>query len=154
MDPLTAIGLAGNIIQFIDYGTGIVKTAWEVSKSKSGFSNNSKTQEAVILEMKRFSSQLMISNTGQPTNDEYKALSELATQCHGLSQRLRALLGKIKAKDLSSFRQALMSAVKEKHYADEMKAIQASLDNCRDQLNLQLSWLTGYASSCWAVRVP
>jgi hypothetical protein len=36
MDPLTAIGLAGNILAFIDFGTKLAKAAYEVYESKDG----------------------------------------------------------------------------------------------------------------------
>jgi hypothetical protein len=36
MDPLTAIGLAGNILAFIDFGTKLVTAAYEVYESKEG----------------------------------------------------------------------------------------------------------------------
>jgi hypothetical protein len=36
MDPLTAIGLAGNIVQFVDYGSKIAGKARHIHNSSNG----------------------------------------------------------------------------------------------------------------------
>ena len=58
MDPLTAIGLASSIVQFVDYGTKLIGGAREIYHSTTGTTAQNETLELVATEMKEWSSRL------------------------------------------------------------------------------------------------
>lgn len=53
IDPLTAIGLAGNIVQFIDFGTKIVSKARDIHTSAVGATRDVSDLNHVTEELRR-----------------------------------------------------------------------------------------------------
>ena len=97
--------------------------------------------EAVVSEMERLSSKLLSPNNSQQTEDE-RALCRLAAECNILSDQILGLLEKIKPKDAKSKRQSAWAALKNKLHEREKLELEKRLENCRSQLELQLSYLT------------
>ena len=143
LDPLTAIGLASAIVQFVDFSTKIFHGAQEVYESASGATEENRSLEVVVSDMKRLSSKLKATGRAQQSDDE-KALCSLAEECHGLSTDLFELLQKAKPKDSKSRRQAALAALKNKRYESKKLDIEKRLESCRSQLGLQISLLTRF----------
>ncbi|RFU29568.1 hypothetical protein B7463_g6785, partial [Scytalidium lignicola] len=101
MDPLTAVGLASAIVQFVDFSTKLVNTTSDIYRSASGTTAENQSIDFVVNEMRTFSLRLEPLSTGQQTDDE-KALCRLAGECRVLSDLILSLLGKIKPKDPKS----------------------------------------------------
>lgn len=141
MDPLTALGLAANILTFIDFGAKLITSATEIYESGKGSKREDEAGETAANEMRKMASKLL-----PPSNSKFaahdKALCQLATECHALSERILSLFEKIKAKDPSSKKQALWAAAKGKIYEKQKLDLQTALNNCRSQLHLEMSWLT------------
>ena len=55
MDPFTAIGLASNILSFIDFSAQLINGAREIYDSTSGTTEDNKSREAIVSEMNNFS---------------------------------------------------------------------------------------------------
>ena len=143
MDPLTAIGLASSIVQFVDFSTKLIHGAREIYDSVSGETEENRSLEAVVSEMERLSSKLLSPNNPQQTEDE-RALCRLAAECNILSDQILGLLEKIKPKDAKSKRQSAWAAVKNKLHEREKLELEKRLENCRSQLELQLNFLTRF----------
>ena len=145
MDPLTAIGLAANILAFIDFGAKVISTAKDIHDSATGMTREDEARKNAALEMKFFASKLLPPPDSQLDMQE-RVLGRLAAECHALSERILALYEKIQLKDSHSKRQALRAALKSKFYEKERQDLQDALNHCRGQLHLQLHWLTRYVS--------
>jgi hypothetical protein len=141
MDPLVAIGLAGNIIAFLDLGAKLLRGAWDAHASLSGTTEENRSHELLVSEMGEFSSKLLAPDEVGLAGEE-KQLCRLAEECRGLSTQLLDLLNKIKAKDRRSKRESLWSSVKNMYYEKDKQALEQRLGHCRAQLNLQLSYWT------------
>jgi hypothetical protein len=140
MDPLTAIGLASNIVQFIDFSTKLIHGAKEIYDSATGATEENQRLENVTAEMQTLSLKLLTPQGVQQTEDE-RALSRLAAECKILSDHILALLKSIKPKDLNSKRQSVWAALKSKWNERERQELEERLKNCRSQLELQLNFL-------------
>ena len=84
MDPFTAIGLASNILSFIDFSAQLINGAQEIYDSASGTTGGNKSREAIVSEMNNFSLKLLPPDDSQLSGDE-KALCRLAAECNILS---------------------------------------------------------------------
>lgn len=145
MDPLTAIGLAANILAFIDFGAKVISTAKDIHDSETGVTREDEARNNAAMEMKFFASKLLLPSDSQ-LDIQDRALGRLAAECYALSERILALYEKIKLKDAHSKRQAVRAALKGKFYEKEKQDLQDALSHCRSQLHLQLQWLTRYFS--------
>jgi len=54
MDPLNAIGLASNILSFIDFGAELVSKGLEIYKSTSGLTEEIRSTKDTVTELRRF----------------------------------------------------------------------------------------------------
>lgn len=148
MDPLTAIGLVGNVLAFIDFSVGLLKGAREIHSSPDGTLKENQSRETVVRETKRFSL-LLQSHDGSPGNVEDAGISSLVRECHDISTKLLALFEKTRPEDGGSKRQSLLSALKSKIYEKDRDELEVRLAHCRGQLELQLSFLTRFVrKSC------
>ncbi|KAF4472943.1 P-loop containing nucleoside triphosphate hydrolase [Fusarium albosuccineum] len=115
MDPLTAIGLASNIIAFIDFSAKVISGAVEIhetfSGDSAGLTEGNRSTLTVATEMKHLASKLQPPDQTQLTGDD-KALCALAKECEGLSSQITALLEKVKAQGKKSRRSSLKAAFK------------------------------------------
>lgn len=141
MDPLTAIGLVSNILSFIDFGVQVVRGAREIYVSPSGLKDDNRSTEAIAREMKRFSAKLIPPDDEAAFSGEAKQLCILARECEDLSQQLLELLEKVKPRSQSKFH-SLLAAGKHQYYEKKKSELGRRLDECRNQLELQLGFLT------------
>jgi hypothetical protein len=141
MDPFAAIGLASNIISFVDYSTKIVNGAREIYDSTSGMTQENKSLESIVSEMKELSSKLL-PHTGSARSENEEALCRIAAECNIISDHILEHLSKTKPKDSKSKRDVLFAAVKNKFREKERLELEKRLANCRSQLDLQLNFLT------------
>ncbi|KAK2606812.1 hypothetical protein N8I77_005538 [Diaporthe amygdali] len=141
MDPLTAIGLASNIISFIDFSVRLLKGFQEIHDSQHGALEENKSRETITREMQHMSAGLLLFRASDKVEED-SGLRILAEECHGLSIELILLLEKVKSKNPGSKAQNLLSALRNKVYDSERASLEARLNECRGQLHLQLSHLT------------
>lgn len=136
MDPLTAIGLASNIVSFIDFGAKVLSTAREIYNSTSGDTSSNRNYESVAHQLEKFAVDLLTADT---FSGKEKALCALAQECRDLAIQIQDLLQKSRPKDPKSKRQVAWSTLKSLKYKEERLELQERLGNCRDQLALQLN---------------
>ena len=147
LDPLSAIGLASAIVQFVDFSAEIIDGAREVYGSMSGATERNRSLEVVVSQMRNLISQLSTTDSSQQSEDE-KALRRLANECKILADQILDLLQKIKAKDPDSTLQAVWAALKGQKYKREMSELEGRLESCRNHLEFQLNFLTRLHSFC------
>lgn len=139
MDPVTAIGLVGNIFAFVEIGLDILKGAKDVYAS-AGCLEENRQRGVIARETERLASKLLVSNNARLTGAD-KGLFDLATECQKISRDLISLLDKMKAKDPKSKFHSVKSSVRNKWYQKDKQDLEQRLQICRSQLELQLSYL-------------
>jgi hypothetical protein len=142
LDPFTAIGLAGNIVQFVDYSSKLISSTYEIYKSSTGSSGNQVYLEGIatrLLELNHALDQPKLIGT----NWYDKPLDELRKEC---LQDTQALLGLIKAlrakKDSkwSSFRKALRNTWEK----EEIDRLEGRLKDHRSEIAAHLVAMLRY----------
>ena len=143
MDPFSALSLAGNIIQFVDFGIRLLSEAHEIYQSSSGSAAGILEIESVYQDLSNLTARLNVSaiSPSKPSGIslEEKALVELAGSCKRLADELLATIKDLKVDDgpyrkWRSFHQGLRTLWKK----EKLDAIQKRLDNFRKQLSLHL----------------
>lgn len=122
MDPLTVLSVAGNIVQFIQFGCQIVSKGQQIYRSTTGSLTENVDIETVANDFRALSTQLKQSSNsfyGSSVTADEKALHEMCDKCTDISNNLIAHLEQLKVKGdhhrkWKSFRQALKSVWNEK----------------------------------------
>lgn len=134
MDPLTALSLVGNVIQFVDFGLEILSTARGLQKSAEGAVPENVDTEIVVKDLQVWNARL--KDSAGPTSNE--ALSLMSQRCEEVADELLIFLEKLKSTGKKtrwkSVRSALESAWK-KEKVDEMRK---RLEGFRDEINLHI----------------
>ncbi|KAF5652541.1 hypothetical protein F25303_3167 [Fusarium sp. NRRL 25303] len=141
LDPVTAIGLASSIVAFVDFSAKLVKGSIEIYQASDGTLTENRSSQAVAGAMERFAARLVIQQSSQLFGDE-KDLVDLAKNCHIVCMELLSLLERIKPKDLSSKRQSLWAALKNRFHEDDRKDLESRLETYRRQLELHMNFKT------------
>ena len=142
LDPFSALGLASNIVQFVDFSSKLISESRELYRSVSGITiENGEVKEATE-ELQRLCDRLaglrMTSSTttGLPKDEE--CLKILAISCketsHELLSALRDITAQEPRKKWQTFRVALKSVLRK----DQIQELEKKLDSYRSQLALQL----------------
>jgi hypothetical protein len=115
MDPLSALGLAGNIVQFIDFGSKLVCKGRQIYKSSDGALEQHVDLEATTNDLVLLSAQIEPSKYRNQESDhqlkEEAVLLKLTTACNDVALTLLTTLNSIKVtgrhRRWKSVRQAL-----------------------------------------------
>lgn len=139
IDPLTALGLASNIVQLITFTSDLVSKSREYYHSVDGRLLDKLELEAITSTLQNLSSDLIVptSEKSQVTQTE-RQLKELCTGCKQVTRELLALIGSLKSDGSrsrwKSFRQALRSMWQEEKIND----LEKRLDRYRRQIDTTL----------------
>lgn len=139
MDPFTAIGLAGNIIAFIDFGFEVVSTARDIYCSNSGATSENKDLEFLTGKVNKLALNLQAKKSKSQMTDDECNLNDLAVECARLSHDLLDLLKGLKARKTGSTKESLRAVWRNTWKRKEKTELEKKLESCRQLLHLQLT---------------
>ena len=137
LDPFTAIGLASNIVQFVDYSSKLMTSTCEIYKSRTGTSAHHVYLEGIATRLLNLSDSLEQPRLSCP-NSYDKGLQHLRAECVQDAEALRSVLRALQAKKdskWSSFRKALISAWGQ----EEIERLEDRLKDHRSELSTHLT---------------
>ncbi|KAI1768465.1 hypothetical protein GGR53DRAFT_478214 [Hypoxylon sp. FL1150] len=142
MEAVAAIGLASNILQFIDYGHRVIVLAKELSKSGHETTYSNAEAAFVAREMRELGLRLTKDlPTADLTVDEER-LCRLARKCNLLSDKLLLLLESLEVRRLGTNFEIIRAVFRNIRKRKERDQLQADLDNYRAQLNVQIAYMS------------
>lgn len=136
VDPLTAIGLAGNIVQFIDFGTKIVSKAHDIHTSATGATRDVSDLNHVTEELRR-TSQVLRNGLASVGGDDSN-LEILCRACIETAQKLIVVLRELTANESPSKWKSVRQALKSVWKKEEIESMRQSLAGYRAQLTLHV----------------
>lgn len=101
MDPFTALGLAANICQFVDYGYKLASGAFELYNSMDGTLSANKILEIIAKDLANLCTELeqaSLDSYKGSTSESEAALLPLARACKDMGQELLSVLDDLKLK--------------------------------------------------------
>ncbi|KAI1170219.1 hypothetical protein F4777DRAFT_570115 [Nemania sp. FL0916] len=132
MDPLTAIGLASNIIAFVDFASKLIYGAHEVYSSNTGRVGEYDDLAQVIGDVESITRRLGYGN-GAPTDDDI-AIRKLAANCRDLSDDLIKALNKLRSKKAKSGSESFRVAWRSMREKGGIKSLEERVNLYRRQI--------------------
>ena len=140
MDPLTIIGLASNIVQFVDFTSKLISATHSIYISASGASSENLELEALTQDLQRLTSQIKPPDSsvcGNSVTVEEVDLLNVSKQCLDVSAELLSVLESIKVKGnhrrWKSFYQAYQSVRKK----GEIENLQERLGRIEQRMGIR-----------------
>ncbi|KAG8158623.1 hypothetical protein KVR01_011745 [Diaporthe batatas] len=141
MDPFSAIGLAGNIVGFLDFGFKLLAKAREIQASSSGAAAANESLVSLTQRFQQVTASLRAQKVTGAAAGEELAIQELAAECDGVAIELLELVHGLRARTPRSKRESLRAAFREWRKGDQKDELALRLDSCRSHLHLQLTSL-------------
>ncbi|KAH7357079.1 hypothetical protein BKA65DRAFT_220909 [Rhexocercosporidium sp. MPI-PUGE-AT-0058] len=131
MDPLTAIGLASNIISFVEFVSKLISQGHEIYRSTSGTSQENIDINILVTDLSFHVNKLKEVNTITCSTQKEQQLQSLASKCSILAEDISQKLNKLnvdensKMRGLRSIGKALRSAWGKKDLDEMVKKLGA-----------------------------
>jgi hypothetical protein len=138
MDPLTAIGLASNIIAFVDFSSKLVKVAAEVRRSTSGVTEDIGDAVTISKSLESMLAGLQTPPIPASAPHEDETLVLLAKNCSKTCVDLQELVKKIKGKPSSS---GLGPAWRVLRNGGKLAAMESRLEKFRGQIMIHVQMM-------------
>jgi hypothetical protein len=135
MEVLAAIGLVGNIVQFVDFSSKLVSRIAELYQSTEGALADDVDLEAVTNDLALLSVKLQ----SQGQTEESPALERLSKSCNEVATDLLTALNKVKVNGKHQKRESIWKALRRMWSRDEISKLERRLAMYRDQLSLQVA---------------
>jgi hypothetical protein len=141
MDPLTAVGLAGNIITFVDFSIEVLSRARQLHDSASGATAENEELESLTKNLKALADRTQRRPSNIPQKGHFRlsissetVLDNLSQQCIQVADELLETLDSIKVKGDGKARKSAIQAVKTVWKQDHIDALQRRIDRISKQL--------------------
>lgn len=141
MDPLSSIGLAGNIVQFVDFGTKIIVQGRELYKSGSlGLNAQVEAVTDDLLDFNtKFQHSSRVQDAARPPTENDLAMRKLCDECDEIAQQLLARLARLKPKLLPpSNVNASSSTYQKESFSKRLKEHGRAIEKMGNSLRLGL----------------
>jgi hypothetical protein len=144
MEALAAIGLAGNIVQFVDFSGRLISESIELYHSYDGaLAENvdieTATKHLVVL-IKRLKDDAIIAGDG--------ALQNLSHLCRNAAIDLLVALDKVKVKNRQQRWSSIRKALRSVWSKEEIRELEQRLVKFKEELNLHVVVQLRYVFSC------
>ena len=142
LEALAAVGLAANILQFVEFSYNLTTSAREIYNSSSGLTAENQALELIANDLLHLSGKFTVQGTSTSTQSVGdKKLSDLALASTKVAEELLEAIERLKNKDNQSqgnrrsFRQALQTVLQK----DGINNLVTRLERLRDQLSLHMA---------------
>jgi hypothetical protein len=143
LDPLSAIGLAGNIVQFVDFSYKLFSQTQEIYSSATGASKDTEDIFGITIHFRelcvKLSSSTHSSNSSGPYSHNNDSLQTLSRDCLAAADEMIEALNNIRSQGIQSkwgsFRLCLKTVWKQ----SKIDRMERRLDRYRSQAILELS---------------
>lgn len=136
LDPITSLGLAGNVIQCVDFLCTMLENAKQIYESSAGVNLESEHLEKIASLMTDISVKIRDFDASTPT--EQTDVEAAAEACNVVAKELNKTIQRIKPKDKHKALSSLWSAVRSAWRESRIENIKGKLDDHRRILMVQL----------------
>ena len=129
LESLAALSLAGNIVQFVDFGCRLFSKSRELYGSSDGVLAENAELENVANSLTALSKGLRVeSSQAQPESIDYTNLKALAKDCEKIATELLEALRELKVKNHHEKLQCFRTALKRIWRSEKIENISKRLD--------------------------
>lgn len=142
MDPITALGVAGSIVQLVDFGIKVVSKGNKIYYSGDGSTAENHDLENVandlVLIQNRLRQSLYPLGVYGPLSEDEQALGDIGAVSSQVAEALLEQLNKAKAQGRFRRWKSLRQAVKSVSSKSQVEDLARRLVMLRDQFNLRI----------------
>lgn len=142
LDPLTCIGLAGNIVQFLDFSIKIVSESYQIYSSATGSTKRNEEAEFVASDFlsttERIADSLSPPGTDIVLNKYEQKLENLRLKCAAIAQELLAKLNKLNVNGKKTILKSLGKALRKFWSSSVIDDLQRRLESLRSELEMEI----------------
>ena len=139
-EAVAALGVAANVVQFIDFSGKILSEGYRLHKSKRVSSSKNEELENIALDLEKLRDELQSQEdeTAQvPTPNDIQ-LHRLAEQCRDICLELLGALEALKVIDKPGKWKSFRAALKTVWAESKIKSLQDRLDEARQELIVRI----------------
>ena len=139
-EAVAALGVAANVVQFIDFSGKILSEGYRLHRSKRVNPSKNEELENIALDLQKLRDELQPQEdeTGLvPTPNDIQ-LQRLAGQCRGICIELLAALEKLKVVGKPGKWESFRAALKTVWAESKIKSLQDRLDEARQELIVRI----------------
>lgn len=140
MDPLTAIGLASNVLAFVDFASKLIAGSYEVYSSSTGSVKETADLTQVVEDVRAMTRRLGDQTMPARTDDE-AAVLDLVRKCGALSDELIETLTKLQAKGQKSKWKSLRVTWRTMREKGNLEAMQGRLNLYQTQILQRIAFM-------------
>jgi hypothetical protein len=137
LDPLAAVGLAANIVQFLDFTFKLFTDTRDIYKSASGHSAKGTSLSAIADNLRSLSEGLLLSSVRVNTSAG-SDLRSLAVQAKTVAEEIRDAISIVRPKKPHSFWQSFKAVLKEIYNDEKIKGLLSEITSLQNSLTLRL----------------
>ncbi len=134
MDPLSALGVASNVVQLVGFAWTVVSETNRLAKSASGLSADNETLEKIAADTIRLNNAIVVSDNISPE------LATLAAEAKDVAARLQSLIEELRLSKKSRWR-ALAAVSKDAWAKDKTDALSQTLMRLQTQITAHIQYL-------------
>jgi hypothetical protein len=138
-DPFPALGLAGNIITFIDFSWKLLSGAHSIYRSHSGTSESNEVLEMIARDVSTLSKAVRVEQSSFEDSNIYG----LAKETKRVADELLKALEKLKVQGRTSRWKSLKAALKDVWSREEIEDLEQRLSKLQAQVTAHVQHLMG-----------
>jgi hypothetical protein len=139
LDPFTSLSLAGNVVQFVDFGSRLVSEAHEAYRSSSGISRRNEQLLASAERFKRLSERLTQSTAQTATwpSEDRQAITQIADCCQKTVGEFIGILETLRVEGSNRRWKSVKLSVRAAIKKERIEEIWARMEELRRETSLQ-----------------
>lgn len=150
MEALSAISLASNIVQFLEFGLRVLSKGNKIYRSVDGALDENLDLEVVtshlLVMQTKLKSTLLSSTHTQLVSDDVKAFNALSESCSALAEKLLERLTRVKVQGRFRRWKSLRQALKIVWSKQDIENMKSTLESFRSEMQthllISLRWVT------------
>jgi Rad3-related DNA helicase len=136
LEVLAAVGLAANVLQFIDFAGKVVNSTKEIRRSTSGLSKGAEDITQITQSLQSLCDKL--TPAGTIVQNATEGFTDLVKRCHSCCQELLVVVEQCKAKPGASKWESFAKAFLSVRKATELNELRFRLSEFRQELIIQM----------------
>jgi len=145
MDPLSALGLAGNVVAFVQFSASLIKGTYKIYRSPTGQSEDLQDLESIYSKLAEFSAKL--GKPSGPSDEDAEddtaqagSLEQLADMCQRDCAQLLDIVGRLKVQGSSRSKpwRSFTKALAEVYRSKDIARLQKRVASCERAMVIEL----------------
>jgi hypothetical protein len=151
MDPLSALGVAASVVQFLDFASTLVSSTYKIYKSTTGDTKEKLDLMVVTSSLKSLSNDLRLSldqdtSEGKELSKVDTEINTLCASCSDVADELILALEKLNVQKEHDIWQSVRTALQSVWGRKEVDALEKRLESFRSQISLHINASLRYNS--------